>query len=103
MTIYCKECCLSLCLLLIVIMLVQHFEALMEEHLRRRSQYILGAFKAYMEGALVANTFGFGETELENQTGSSTGFKIMLAKLFPKLVEAFSNKGINCSQFKEPE
>lgn len=39
----------------------------------------------------------------ESFKGSSTGFKIMLAKLFPKLVEAFSSHGIDCSQFHGPE
>ncbi|KAG8635370.1 hypothetical protein MANES_16G027500v8 [Manihot esculenta] len=80
-----------------------HFEALVEEHLTRRSQDILMACKAYMEGAPVANPFGCGNIEHENQKGGSTGFKIMLAKLFPKLVEAFAAKGIDCSQFTELE
>ncbi|KAF2303334.1 hypothetical protein GH714_016836 [Hevea brasiliensis] len=81
----------------------KHFEALIEEHLRQRSQYILLACKAYMEGAPVAYTFGRGQIEHESQKGGSTGFKIMLAKLFPKLVEAFAAKGIDCSQFTELE
>jgi ubiquitin-conjugating enzyme E2 O len=82
---------------------VQHFEALVEEHFRQRSQYILMACKAYMEGATVGCAFGCGKTEGENSKGSSTGFKIMLAKLLPKLVEAFSNQGMDCSQFIEPK
>ncbi|KAJ9168853.1 hypothetical protein P3X46_020336 [Hevea brasiliensis] len=81
----------------------KHFEALIEEHLRQRSQYILLACKAYMEGAPVAYPFGRGQIEHESQKGGSTGFKIMLAKLFPKLVEAFAAKGIDCSQFTELE
>ncbi|XP_061358652.1 probable ubiquitin-conjugating enzyme E2 24 [Gastrolobium bilobum] len=75
----------------------KHFEALVEEHFRKRSQHILGACKGYLGGASI----GCGKTEHENQMGTSTGFKIMLAKLFPKLVEAFSDKGIDCSQFVE--
>ncbi|TKY71699.1 ubiquitin-conjugating enzyme E2 24 [Spatholobus suberectus] len=78
-----------------------HFEALVEEHFRQRSKHILLACKAYLEGAPIGCAFGGGETEHENQKGTSTGFKIMLAKLFPKLVEAFSDKGIDCSQFAE--
>uniref|UniRef100_A0A2N9I682 UBC core domain-containing protein n=1 Tax=Fagus sylvatica TaxID=28930 RepID=A0A2N9I682_FAGSY len=81
----------------------KHFEALVEEHFRQRSQYILMACKAYMEGATVGCAFGCGKTEGENSKGSSTGFKIMLAKLLPKLVEAFSNQGMDCSQFIEPK
>ncbi|KAJ7946982.1 putative Ubiquitin conjugating enzyme [Quillaja saponaria] len=73
-----------------------HFEALVEEHFSRRSQYLLLACKAYLEGAPVGWAFGCGKTEHESEKGTSTGFKIMLAKLLPKLVEAFSAKGIDC-------
>lgn len=74
----------------------KHFEGLVKEHFARRSQHILSACKAYMEGAPV----GF-ETIVKHEKGNSTGFKIMLAKLFPKLVEAFADKGIGCRQFIE--
>lgn len=67
----------------------------MEEHFRQRSKHILVACKAYLEGAPI----GGEKSEHENRNGTSTGFKIMLSKLFPKLVEAFSDKGIDCSQF----
>ncbi|XP_027363350.1 probable ubiquitin-conjugating enzyme E2 24 [Abrus precatorius] len=79
----------------------KHFEALVEEHFRQRSKHILLACKAYLERAPIGCAFEGGKTEHENQKGTSTGFKIMLAKLFPKLVEAFSDKGIDCSQFAE--
>uniref|UniRef100_A0A0R0G8J6 E2 ubiquitin-conjugating enzyme n=1 Tax=Glycine max TaxID=3847 RepID=A0A0R0G8J6_SOYBN len=79
----------------------KHFEALVEEHFRQRSKHILLACKAYLEGAPIGCAFGDGKTEHENQKGTSTGFKLMLSKLFPKLVEAFSDKGIDCSQFAE--
>ncbi|KAL5054234.1 hypothetical protein RYX36_034916 [Vicia faba] len=72
----------------------KHFEALLEEHFRLRSKHVLSACKAYLEGASI----GCGKTEQENQKGTSTGFKIMLAKLFPKLVEAFSYKDIESNQ-----
>ncbi|GAA0162406.1 ubiquitin-protein ligase [Lithospermum erythrorhizon] len=77
----------------------QHFEKLVEEHFNRHSEAILLACKAYMGGALVGSPFGSKNTEQENQCRSSTGFKIMLAKVFPGLVEAFSNKGVDCSRF----
>ncbi|XAR66465.1 Ubiquitin--protein ligase [Bertholletia excelsa] len=80
----------------------EHFEAFVEEHFSRRSKNILLACEGYMEGAPVGCTFGNGKSEEENQQGSSTGFKIMLSKLFPKLVEAFSDKGIDCSQYIDP-
>ncbi|KAJ4836130.1 hypothetical protein Tsubulata_036728 [Turnera subulata] len=79
----------------------KHFEELLEEHLKRRSLSILSACEAYMKGAPVA--LGCGKPEHDDQKGSSTGFKIMLAKLFPKLVEAFSEKGIDCSPFNAPK
>nr|UPX08860.1 pho2 [Medicago sativa] len=75
----------------------KHFEALVEEHFEKRSKHILLACKAYLEGASI----GCGKTEHENQKGTSAGFKIMLAKLFSKLVEAFCDKGIDSSQFVE--
>ena len=81
--------------------LLQHFEAMVEEHFRQRSQHILSACKAYLEGAPIGCAFGSEKAEDENQKGTSTGFKIMLAKLFLKLVAAFSDKGIDCSQFME--
>ncbi|XP_059437350.1 probable ubiquitin-conjugating enzyme E2 24 [Corylus avellana] len=81
----------------------KHFEALVEDHFKRRSQHILMACKAYMEGAPVGCAFGCGKTDnVENLTGNSTGFKIMLAKLLPKLVEAFADRGMDYSQFIEP-
>lgn len=69
----------------------KHFEGFIQEHFERHSQHILSACKAYMEGAPI----GF-ESMAEHGKGNSTGFRIMLEKLFPKLVDAFSNKGINC-------
>ncbi|GAB4826958.1 hypothetical protein Ancab_033838 [Ancistrocladus abbreviatus] len=71
----------------------KHFEGLVEEHFSRRSQQILSTCKAYMEDGPV--NFPIGRER------PSMGFKIMLAKLFPKLVEAFSDKGIDCSGFIE--
>ncbi|CAK9181812.1 unnamed protein product [Ilex paraguariensis] len=81
----------------------KHFEALVMEHFRHHGRYILLACKTYMEGIPVGCAFGDTKKEQENPKGSSTGFKIMLGKLFPKLVEAFSDKGIDCSQFAKPE
>ncbi|KAL2475359.1 putative ubiquitin-conjugating enzyme E2 24 [Abeliophyllum distichum] len=75
-----------------------HFEELVKEHFKGRCKNILLACKAYMEGAHIGYAFGDSKTEHENMKGSSTGFKIMLGKLFPKLVEAFSDNGVDCSQ-----
>ncbi|KAF8411149.1 hypothetical protein HHK36_003692 [Tetracentron sinense] len=79
----------------------KHFEALVEEHFSSHAKSILLACKAYMKGALVGSPFG--AVERETQKISSMGFKIMVAKLFPKLVAEFTEKGIDCSQFIELE
>ncbi|CAI9783817.1 unnamed protein product [Fraxinus pennsylvanica] len=76
----------------------KHFEELVKEHFKGRCKNILLACKAYMEGAPIGYPFGGSKPEHENQKGSSTGFKIMLGKLFPKLVEAFSDNGVDCRQ-----
>ncbi|KAF3779020.1 putative ubiquitin-conjugating enzyme E2 24 [Nymphaea thermarum] len=73
-----------------------NFEALVEEHFDRRARSILLACRAYMGGAQVGCISGDGKI-LSGGGSSSAGFKIMLAKLFPKLVSAFSDKGIDCS------
>lgn len=77
----------------------KHFESFVEEHFRRRYQHILAACRAYMEGTPVGSDYDCGATKLENPNQSSTGFKIMLAKIFPRLIKTFSSKGIDCSQF----
>ncbi|KAH0985681.1 hypothetical protein GBA52_012858 [Prunus armeniaca] len=81
----------------------KHFEELVVEHFTRRSQNIVMACKAYMDGAPVGCAVDFQKTEDKHCKGSSTGFKIMLSKLFPKLVGAFCDKGIDCNRFIGPE
>ncbi|OWM77461.1 probable ubiquitin-conjugating enzyme E2 24 [Punica granatum] len=81
----------------------KHFEALVLEHFGNCCLNILSACKEYMDGAPVGFPSGHGiEREQENHKGSSTGFKIMLTKLCPKLIEAFEEKGFDCSQFMCP-
>ncbi|XP_030528822.1 probable ubiquitin-conjugating enzyme E2 24 isoform X2 [Rhodamnia argentea] len=77
----------------------KHFEALVEEHFSSHSDDILYACKEYMKGAPVGFASRAEEKAQETQKGSSTGFKIMLAKLFTKLIDAFTEKGMDCSQF----
>lgn len=78
----------------------KHFEALVREHFSRCAENILLACNAYMEGVPIGRALECGGNgHDENLKGSSTGFKIMLAKLYPKLVEAFSDQGTDCSQF----
>ncbi|XP_009605286.1 probable ubiquitin-conjugating enzyme E2 24 [Nicotiana tomentosiformis] len=79
----------------------KHFEALVQEHFGKRWKHILLACKAYMDGAPVGSAFQPKSQDQEPIKGSSTGFKIMLGKLFPKLAEAFADKGIDCSQLSD--
>ncbi|KAL0321242.1 UNVERIFIED_CONTAM: putative ubiquitin-conjugating enzyme E2 24 [Sesamum radiatum] len=79
----------------------KHFEALVDEHFSRRSRNILLACKAYMQGAPIGHPFNSENAEQETQKGSSTGFKIMLSKLYSRLVEAFLDKGFNCSNLPD--
>uniref|UniRef100_M4DZC7 E2 ubiquitin-conjugating enzyme n=1 Tax=Brassica campestris TaxID=3711 RepID=M4DZC7_BRACM len=72
----------------------KHFEVLVKDHFTHRAQHVLAACKAYMEGVPV----GSSAKLQESSTTNSTGFKIMLTKLYPKLVEAFSEIGVDCSQ-----
>lgn len=74
----------------------KHFEALVEEHFAQRAHSILLTCKAYMDGVQVGSAFKGGS---EGQRSSSTGFKIMVEKLYPKLISGFTEKGIDCSQF----
>ncbi|KAJ0821856.1 putative ubiquitin-conjugating enzyme E2, ubiquitin-conjugating enzyme/RWD [Helianthus annuus] len=79
----------------------KHFEALVEEHFSKRCVHILTACKAYMEGVPVGCAFDSPYVEPEGHTGNSTGFKIMLSKLVPKLMEAFAAKGFDCGEFSK--
>ncbi|KAL4386665.1 hypothetical protein GQ457_09G002460 [Hibiscus cannabinus] len=79
----------------------KHFEALVKEHFSRRAETIISACNTYMEGAPVGYALECSANgHDEHIEESSTGFKIMLAKLLPKLVEAFSEQGIDCSRFE---
>uniref|UniRef100_A0A1J3IYC4 E2 ubiquitin-conjugating enzyme n=1 Tax=Noccaea caerulescens TaxID=107243 RepID=A0A1J3IYC4_NOCCA len=77
----------------------KHFEVLVKDHFTHRAQHVLAACKAYMDGVPVGSSANLDESSTTN----STGFKIMLSKLYPKLVEAFSEIGADCSQVIGPE
>eukprot|EP00253_Pinus_taeda_P036174 PITA_36174 len=69
----------------------QHFESFVKDHFRRRSQSILAACDAYMKGAEVGS---LSEVPLNSdsvsENNSSVGFRLMLAKVMPKLQAAFN-------------
>ncbi|KAG7638386.1 Ubiquitin-conjugating enzyme/RWD-like [Arabidopsis thaliana x Arabidopsis arenosa] len=77
----------------------KHFEVLVKDHFTHRAQHVLAACKAYMEGVPVGSSANLQG----NSTTNSTGFKIMLSKLYPKLLEAFSEIGVDCVQGIGPE
>ncbi|XP_020105815.1 probable ubiquitin-conjugating enzyme E2 24 [Ananas comosus] len=79
----------------------KHFEELVEEHFTSRSRHILLACGAYLNGAQVGHAYESddGKASGENPKSCSTGFKLMLAKLLPKLVSAFTELGTDCAQF----
>jgi ubiquitin-conjugating enzyme E2 O len=82
---------------------LQHFESFVREHFHQRGHYILGAYNAYMMGAQVGCLSGEAmmgvHGRADTQSTSSIGFKIMLAKLIPKLVSAFKEVGADCEEF----
>lgn len=84
---------------MLIALYLQHFEALVKEHFSKQGEHVLLACKEYMDGAPVGSSSGHLKSDQEQIKGSSKGFKIMLAKLFPQLMDAFSDKGIDCSQF----
>ncbi|XP_071689640.1 probable ubiquitin-conjugating enzyme E2 24 [Rutidosis leptorrhynchoides] len=77
----------------------KHFGGLVDEHFRQRYTNILTACKAYMEGVPIGYAFEGEHTEDMGQTKSSTGFKITLSKIYIKLVEAFTAKGLECGEY----
>lgn len=72
----------------------QHFESFVKDHFRRCSHSILAACDAYMKGAEVGS---LSEVPLNSdsvsENNSSVGFRLMLAKVMPKLQSAFNELG----------
>ncbi|KAH7690018.1 ubiquitin-conjugating enzyme E2 O protein [Dioscorea alata] len=78
-----------------------HFEDFVKDHFRRRGLHILKACEAYMDGCMIASlTTNASMTEKSREQPCSIGFKLMLAKMIPRLVSAFSELGVDCDQFK---
>ncbi|KAJ7538473.1 hypothetical protein O6H91_11G049400 [Diphasiastrum complanatum] len=78
----------------------KHFEELIQYHFKARGSHILLACKAYLSGAPVGS---FADAPITSpkagndfQNNSSEGFKLMLAKLVPRLATAFSEAGAIC-------
>ncbi|KAB1207518.1 putative ubiquitin-conjugating enzyme E2 23 [Morella rubra] len=77
------------------------FEELVKDHFRKRGYYILKACDAYMKGNLIGSLTEDASASDQNDANStSVGFKLMLAKIVPKLFLALSEVGADCHEFK---
>ncbi|QCE08708.1 ubiquitin-conjugating enzyme E2 O [Vigna unguiculata] len=77
------------------------FEVLVKEHFRRRGHNILKACDAYMKGCLIGSlTRDASVSEKSGQNSTSVGFKLMLAKIVPKLFSSLSEVGADCEEFR---
>ncbi|KAL7002516.1 putative ubiquitin-conjugating enzyme E2 23 [Sarracenia purpurea var. burkii] len=77
------------------------FEDLVVEHFRKQGHYILKACDAYMKGYLIGSlTKDASISDKSNANANSVGFKLMLAKIMPKLFLALDEVGADCHEFK---
>ncbi|XP_073312323.1 probable ubiquitin-conjugating enzyme E2 23 [Primulina huaijiensis] len=77
------------------------FEVLVFEHFRKRGYYILKACDAYMKGHLIGSlTRDASVSNDSNSNLNSIGFKLMLAKVVPKLFNALTGVGAKCQEFQ---
>lgn len=77
------------------------FEDFVKDHFRRRGSYILKACEAYAEGCMIGSlTDDACSTVESSEHPSSVGFKLMLAKILPRLIIALGEVGVDCSQFQ---
>ncbi|KAF3549780.1 hypothetical protein DY000_02005407 [Brassica cretica] len=78
------------------------FEELIKDHFRKRGYYILKACDAYMKGYLIGS-LSKDASVIDvscSANSNSVGFKLMLAKIAPKLFTALSEVGADCNEFK---
>ncbi|XP_047965318.1 probable ubiquitin-conjugating enzyme E2 23 [Salvia hispanica] len=76
------------------------FEELVVEHFRKRGSYILKACDAYMKGNLIGSLAKDASASDSITNSNSVGFKLMLAKVLPKLVSALNDVGAECQEFE---
>ncbi|KAL6572669.1 putative ubiquitin-conjugating enzyme E2 23 [Orobanche minor] len=76
------------------------FEQIVFEHFRKRGRYILKACDAYMKGHLIGSLAkdASGNNSLTNS--NPVGFKLLLAKVLPKLLSALNEVGAECREFE---
>lgn len=77
------------------------FEELIREHFKMRGYYIFKACDAYMKGFLIGSLVKDASVSSNSSANSnSVGFKLMLAKIVPKLFLALKEIGVECEEFK---
>lgn len=77
------------------------FEELVREHFKRHGYYILKACDTYMKGYLIGSlTEDASISDKSIPDANSVGFKLMLAKIVPKLFLALTEVGADCHEFK---
>ncbi|KAL0365681.1 UNVERIFIED_CONTAM: putative ubiquitin-conjugating enzyme E2 23 [Sesamum angustifolium] len=79
----------------------QDFKELVNAHFRGRGYFILKACDAYMKGHLIGSLTKDASISTDNNANSnSVGFKLMLAKVVPRLFSALNEVGADCQEFK---
>ncbi|GAB2279030.1 Probable ubiquitin-conjugating enzyme E2 23, partial [Dionaea muscipula] len=77
------------------------FEDLVKDHFKRRGYYILKVYDAYMKGYLIGSLSKDASiTDKSDENDTSVGFKLMLAKIVPRLFSALSELEVDCNEFK---
>lgn len=77
------------------------FEDLVREHFKQRGYYVLKACDAYMKGYLIGSLAKDASiTEKSETNATSVGFKLMLAKIVPKLISNLNDIGADCHEFE---
>lgn len=83
----------------------KHFEEFVREHFKQRGPYILQACHAYMRGSPVGSLREDATVSplhgCDMEQTSSTGFRLMIAKLMPRLTAALTDVGANCEQYEQ--
>ncbi|MCO5586185.1 hypothetical protein L7F22_040124 [Adiantum nelumboides] len=80
-----------------------HFEEFVKEHFKKRGPLILQACLAYMEGAPVGSLLEDGSVSTasgKDMEQSTAGFRLMLAKIIPRLIVAFKEVGACCDAYE---
>ncbi|KAI5067889.1 hypothetical protein GOP47_0016234 [Adiantum capillus-veneris] len=81
-----------------------HFEEFVKEHFKKRGPLILRACLVYMQGAPVGSLAEDGIVSAasgKDMEQSTVGFRLMLAKIIPRLIAAFKEVGAYCDAYEQ--